>query len=142
MRALLVFVFTLATAQIAFADNHDVFGTFYTSEKSSTVKISDCGDGSPCGRVAWVDPSTMPDGMTPETTTMSNGEPLIGLLMLQKFKKAKNDWRGGTIYDPESNQTYASRLKRLANGKLEVKGCISFLCQTQIWTEQPNAADE
>ncbi|OYW82850.1 MAG: hypothetical protein B7Z22_13475 [Hyphomonas sp. 32-62-5] len=30
-------------------------------------------------------------------------------------------------------KTYDSRLKRLGDGTLEVKGCIGPVCQTQIW---------
>jgi hypothetical protein len=47
-----------------------------------------------------------------------------------------SDCGDGTIYDPGKDKTDASRIKKLDNGKLEVKGCISFLCVTQIWTEE------
>ena len=59
--------------------------------------------------------------------------------MLQGFDKKRKDWRGGTIYDPEADKSYASRLKRLANGTLQVKGCIGPICQAQIWQEAPAA---
>jgi len=40
------------------------------------------------------------------------------------------------IYDPGKDKTYASRMKKLENGTLEVKGCISFFCLTQIWVPE------
>ena len=120
-------------------DSHDVFGTFLTQEKTSTVTIEDCGNGSPCGRVTWIDPTAMEPGQTPQSATTQAGDPVLGLLMLEGFEKRKKDWRGGTIYDPENDKTYASRLKRLTNGSLEVKGCIGPICQTQIWQEAPAA---
>ena len=135
----------LATAAIIFASaahaegGHDVFGTFLTQAGTSTVTIEDCGDGSPCGRVSWIDPDAMEPGQTPETALTKAGDPVLGLLMLQGFDKKRKDWRGGTIYDPEADKSYASRLKRLANGTLQVKGCIGPICQTQIWQETPAA---
>lgn len=120
-------------------DGHDVFGIFLTQAQTSTVTIEDCGDGSPCGRVSWIDPTAMEPGQTPSTATTPAGDPVLGLLMLEGFAKRKKDWRGGTIYDPENDKTYASRLKRLTNGNLEVKGCIGPICQTQIWQPAPAA---
>ena len=120
-------------------DGHDVFGTFLTQAGTSTVTFEDCGDGSPCGRVSWIDPEAMEPGMTPETALPQAGEPVLGLLMLQGFDKRRKDWRGGTIYDPENDKTYASRLKRMADGRLQVKGCIGPICQTQVWNQAPAA---
>nr|WP_070961023.1 DUF2147 domain-containing protein [Hyphomonas sp. Mor2] len=137
--------FGLAIGAIVFStaahaqDGHDVYGTFLTQAQTSTVTIADCGDGTPCGRVSWIDPEAMEPGQTPETAVTQAGDPVIGLLMLQGFNKKKNDWRGGTIYDPENDKTYASRLKRLDNGSLQVKGCIGPICQTQVWQEAPAA---
>ena len=54
--------------------------------------------------------------------------------MLYGFERKSSDWRAGAIYSPEANKTYSSRLKRLDDGSLELKGCISIFCQTQIWT--------
>ena len=127
-------------ATTAHAENaHDVFGTFLTQAQTSTVTIEDCGDGSPCGRVSWIDPNAMEPGQTPEAALTKAGEPVLGLLMLQGFDKRRKDWRGGTIYDPENDKTYASRLKRLDDGRLQVKGCIGPICQTQVWSQAPAA---
>lgn len=120
--------------QTAAADAHDVFGTFLTEEQNSHIEIVDCGDGSPCGRVVWLDASKLDPGITPETAKTKSGAKVLGLLMLQGFERKDSDWRDGTIYAPDKDKTYASRLKRLEDGNLQVKGCISFLCQTQIWT--------
>ena len=128
------------SAGIAQAEGHDVFGTFATAGATSHVTIADCGDGSPCGTVSWIDPTSMAPGMTPETALTKAGDPVLGLLMMEDLDKKKKDWRGGTIYDPEADKVYASRLKRLDNGTLQVKGCVGPICKTEIWTEV-SAAD-
>lgn len=119
----------------SFADSHQVYGTYLVQEKTSHVQIADCGDGSPCGVVVWLDPTKLQPGITPETAKSKAGKPVLGLTMLEGFSRQRDDWRDGTIYHPGKDKTYASKLKRLANGNLEVKGCISIFCQTQIWTE-------
>jgi len=120
------------------ADSFDVFGVFLLEDKGSHVKIEDCGDGSPCGKVVWVNPSTLEPGQDVNELTSKAGEPILGLQILEGFKRKKTDWRSGTIYSPDVDKTYASKLKRLDDGTLQVKGCIAFLCQTQIWTEVAN----
>ena len=119
----------------ASANPHDVFGVFYTKDKGSKIQISDCGDGSPCGKVIWVNPETIEDGLSAHDLKSKSGEAILGLEIVKGFEKKNKDWRGGTIYDPGKDKTYASRMKKLDNGNLEVKGCISFFCLTQIWVE-------
>lgn len=123
----------LAAAPLAGADTLDVYGVWLTEAETSQVTISDCGDGTPCGVVTWLDADALPEGMTPETAVSDAGEKVLGLQMLEGFSARKKDWRGGTIYDPENDKTYASRLKRLDDGRLQVKGCIGPICQTQVW---------
>ena len=120
---------------VATAEPHDVFGTFATEDGGSHIAIADCGDGSPCGTVVWIDPASLEGDMTPEMVkTRSSGEPILGVTILSDFEKARKDWREGTIYSPEADKTYDSRLKRSDSETLEVKGCIGIFCQTQIWT--------
>ena len=106
--------------------------------------IRDCGDGTPCGRIAWIDPAsadTTTDTQNPDPAL--RGRPLVGLQLLSSFERGRNRWQAGTIYDPESGKTYKSRLRRRDDGMLEVQGCIAFICQTQRWTAStppPNEA--
>lgn len=115
-------------------DSHNVFGTFLNGEKTAHIEISQCGDQSLCGNIIWLNPDKLAPGISPQTAKTKSGDAVLGLLILKDFKRKKNDWRGGTIYDPGKDKLYASRLSRLNNGDLEVKGCIAFFCQTQIWT--------
>jgi len=61
-------------------------------------------------------------------------EPLIGSQMLWGFKAAKKGWKSGKIYNGENGKTYGSRLKRVDDDTLQVKGCVGPICQTQTWT--------
>ncbi|WP_421791606.1 DUF2147 domain-containing protein [Hyphobacterium sp.] len=119
----------------ALADPHNVFGLFAVEDGNSHVEISDCGDGTPCGAVVWIDPTSIESGLPPEEVTApSTGEPVLGMVILQGLREARRDWRGGTIYSPSADQSYGARIRRLETGELEVKGCVGPICQTQIWT--------
>ena len=132
-RAIFSLIFAATISLAANADPHDVFGTWATEAGTSHVTIADCGDGSPCGTVTWIDPEALEPGVTPETAVDANGDNVLGLQMLYDFSKKRNDWRSGTIYDPEAGKTYGSRIKKRDDGTLQVKGCIGPFCQEQIW---------
>ena len=129
-----LFLALLITQSPAHADAFDVYGKFLTEEGDSHITISDCGDSTPCGRIAWINPATLEEGQTADTVRAEgNGELLMGMQILSRFEQGKNGWRKGKIYDPKTDKTYSSRLKRMDSGDLQVKGCIGFICQTQVW---------
>lgn len=135
MRLVSIFVMALlANVGAAFADPHNVFDTFMTQDGASYIRIADCGDGSPCGKVVWINPETLPSGTTAQEAISKNGTPVLGLQLLEGFKRKKKDWRGGTVYDPENDKYYSARIKRLDDGSLQLKGCVGPICQSQIWT--------
>lgn len=133
-RMVLAAVVASAIATPAAAETLNVFGTFSLPDGRSRVEIGDCGNGSPCGHIVWLNPSELPVGVAPESVENDKGERILGYRLLHGFAKKVKDWRGGKIKDPEDGKTYDARLKRLGNGDLEVKGCIGPICQTQIWT--------
>lgn len=133
IRSATLLLASIGLAGLAHANPHKVFDTFLTQGGGSHVEISDCGDGTPCGTVIWINPSTIPAGFSDTTVAGRNGELILGQKILKDFNRKSKDWRGGTIYDPENDKRYAARLKRLADGNLQLKGCIGPICQTQIW---------
>lgn len=121
-------------ASTAFAASIDVAGRWATPDKSSHIVIEDCGDGTPCGKIAWFTPED-PDAKDANNPDESlRNQPILGLTILKGFERKGDRWKDGTIYDPEAGKSYASKLELQDDGTLEVKGCIAFLCQTQVWT--------
>lgn len=137
---LLPFVFALTALPAAVSAN-TVHGLWLTEDGMATVRIDDCGDGTPCG---IVETAEIPEGEP--TTDVNNSEPglrdvpIIGLTMLDGFERANDSggekWKKGRIYNPEDGKSYKSsiRLDRDDPDVLRVKGCIAFFCQTQEWT--------
>ena len=130
-------LFTLASPAFA-ADSKAVYGTWLTESGSAQIEIKDCGDGTPCGTVVHLtDPASAGklDANNPDPKLAT--EPIVGSKMLWGFKAKSNKWSGGRIYDAESGKDYKSKIKRLDDGTLEVKGCIGPICQKQIWSAAP-----
>jgi uncharacterized protein (DUF2147 family) len=111
-----------------------ITGRYLTADGAGIVTIGSCGDGV-CGRLTTI----LKSKPGAPTTDVNNSDPalqkraILGIPILSGFTDAGKDWRG-RIYDPRSGKTYKSIVARDADGKLNVKGCIAFLCQTQVWT--------
>lgn len=130
-----IFILSLLVSTSAFADDIDIAGVWYTEDKGAKVKVTDCGDGTPCGNLVWF----LPDG-SGVTNDINNpdqelkNQPLIGSRVFWGFESKKDRWLKGRIYDAGSGKSYKSKLQLADDGTLKVKGCIGPLCQTQIWT--------
>lgn len=110
-----------------------VTGQWLTVDAKAIVSIGDCGKGV-CGRIVKVLKGN-PNGPTLDRRNpdpAKRSRPIEGLQILANFTDAGDSWRG-TIYSPEAGKEYKSYLKRQADGTLQVKGCIAFFCQTQVW---------
>jgi len=146
-RYLVGFLFLLFALQVSAGENDAILGTWTTKDAKSRVTIYPCG-AMVCGKIISLKkPVYPPDdkkGMAGQTKIDRENpdpklrkRPLIGLEILKDFKRADKDlWKSGTIYDPESGNTYKCKLTLQAPNRLKVRGYIgfSFIGRTQIWT--------
>jgi uncharacterized protein (DUF2147 family) len=124
----------MAPASVSAAD---IAGVWSTGSEGGRVEIYRCADAF-CGKV--VDAARL--RANPDLRDVRNSDTRLrqrrikGLVVLKGFKGGPNEWKGGPVYDPETGDG-ASRgyLKLLAGGKLELKGCVAFICRTKIWTK-------
>ncbi len=141
MRVLIVtFVLCVALSGAASAAPLDVAGIWAGESRygniRGNIRISDCGDGTPCGVLDSFDRSR-----TDQSTDKHNPDralrqrALIGAQLIGGFERQGEAWRHGRLYNPEDGKTFACSLK-LGPGEnqLRVTGCLGPLCQTKIWT--------
>ncbi|WP_425259170.1 DUF2147 domain-containing protein [Rubrivivax sp. RP6-9] len=114
----------------------DLAGHWRTDRYGALVQITDCGDGTPCGRLTWLDPR-----VTQGTThDVRNGDPgqrgraLLGLPILWGFASGKDGWRDGRLYNPADGMTFRAHLGLLSSSALRVTGCLGPLCRSEVWT--------
>ena len=81
-----------------------------------------------------------PDAPEGPLLDVNNSDPalrsrsIVGLPLLRGFKPAgPGSWDKGTIYDPEGGETYRSKMRLLSVDRLEVAGCVLFICRRQTW---------
>ena len=63
------------------------------------------------------------------------GEPIMGLVIIENISKKGDEYRGGTILDPENGKVYKCYLELVEKNKLKVRGFLGFslLGRTQYW---------
>ena len=136
MKRILVSLAAVALAVPAGASATDIMGVWATGSEGGRVEIYRCGKAL-CGKI--VDAKRL--RANPDLRDVRNSDPklrqrkLKGLVVLQGFLGGPREWKGGPVYDPESGDGAGrGQLKLLANGTLELKGCVAVFCRTKIWT--------
>lgn len=131
-----ILVFTAVTAV---ADNHDIAGVWLSGDGEGWIEIRRVGDslegiiaGSPTRRDS--DPPRH-DDLNPDPAL--RGRPLDGLVIMHGFAyDGDGKWSGGTIYDPNSGNTYRATLKLLDPDTVKIRGFIgvALFGRSDTWT--------
>jgi len=134
-------ILLLLTLRISsFAQQSDpIEHVWYNEEQTAKVQVYKAVDGKYYGKIVWLkvplkDGKPKVDDKNPKEARRN--DPLIGLLILKKFKKTDdNTYEDGTIYDPKNGKTYDCTIKHNGN-KLNVRGYVGFslLGRTTVWT--------
>ena len=110
-----------------------------TGKVKSIVEITQAANGALTGKVVDIlhsdkGPSPVCDGCE----GANKNKPVKGMTILWNLKAdGANAWSGGTILDPANGKTYKSKVKLQTGGaKLDVSGCIAFICRTQTWVRE------
>ncbi len=112
-------------------------GQWITADKDAIVTIRKCGNNL-CGRITKfliIPPNGVGQKDSKNPNKSLRNRTILGLDFITGFKADGNKWKG-RIYDPKSGKTYKSALYKAKDGRLVVKGCVLFICQTQHWTAQ------
>ena len=118
----------------------ELAGQWRTVRHGALVEISDCGDGTPCGALVWVDDSVSRGHLHDVRNRQPNlrGRPLIGVPVLWGFLPNGDDWHDGRLYNPDDGKDFRAHLQLLSPTRLRVTGCLGPFCRSQIWTRTNN----
>ncbi|MCR6495820.1 DUF2147 domain-containing protein [Thermomonas sp. S9] len=71
-----------------------------------------------------------------ECSGQYKGKPFVGIVTLWNLKP-QNDgsWGDGNGYKPSEDRSFKAKSVKLIDGgkKLDVKGCVAFICRTATW---------
>ena len=131
-RALSLLVFAAATPALA----SPLDGLWRTPEDGGIVRLYDCGDGV-CGKVvdseALKRDPAMPDRYNKDPALRTRT--IKGLEIVHHVVGGPQEWKGGSVYNPNDGGTYRGSLKLVGPDTLKLTGCIIFpLCKSQTWT--------
>ena len=128
----------LLFASAAWADMADVEGRWLTQNKEGWIRLEIVGDTLE-GSIAGAPPGSPGkrdfDDRNPDPALRSRR--LDGLVIMTGFKYAGNGrWKNGTVYDPDSGNTYKCTARLLDPDTLKIKGYIGIplLGRSEIWT--------
>jgi uncharacterized protein (DUF2147 family) len=152
MRAALAFALAafLLPASAAADSGDRVVGLWLTEGGKAQVRIERSGDRYQ-GAIVWLKEPLYPadddQGMAGRPKVdrengeaAKRGQPIIGLRIVAGFRFDGEEWRDGTIYDPENGKTYKCRMW-FDGETLRVRGFIGFslLGRSQDWTRVAEA---
>jgi uncharacterized protein (DUF2147 family) len=119
---------------------HELSGEWATQGNAAHVRIEQCASeqGRLCGVITWLwepidsESRAIRDAKNPDPNLRQRS--VIGLSLLKDFRYRPNrELMDGQIYSPENGRTYKASLRLRSPDILEVKGCLLFVCDTQIW---------
>ncbi len=131
---------TIAPKMIAPALAADPLGTWYTEDKESQVRISNCGDAI-CGALVWLKEPNDPGTGKPKTRqenadAAKRNRPLLGVQIVLGMKPSgtPDQWKG-QVYNAKDGNTYTGSFTMTGADSAELKGCaLGFICKSQTWT--------
>jgi uncharacterized protein (DUF2147 family) len=141
-----IVLFLLLTSAITgSAQTHkadDIVGTWLNQEATGKITIYKEGNKY-FGKLAWL--RTPLDSITGKPRTDKENPdvnlkstPLIGLVNLKNFTfNGKEEWSGGTIYDPKNGKTYKCYIQFESASRLKIRGYVgvSLLGRNTFWTK-------
>ena len=153
---LLTLALTLLAASPIAADGDGILGRWHTEPKKggyARVEIVEENDRYH-GSIVWL---SEPDFPTDDERGMGGrpkvdrenpdpdlrNRPIVGIRLLTEFEYVgKDQWKRGTIYDPENGKTYKCNIKLQDGDTLKVRGYIgmSLLGRTTIWERASDPA--
>ena len=108
-----------------------------TGQAKSIVEISKAANGTYTGRIVELLRPSKPNPVCDKCKDDRKNKPITGMEIIRGMKKDGDAWSGGSILKPDEGKIYKSKMKLIEGGqKLEVSGCISFFCKSQVWVRQ------
>ena len=125
-----------------------IVGFYFSEESDAQIKIFKATNGKYYGKIVWLDDPFEDDGVSPNLDDKNPDEslqsrPVLGLRLLNGFNYDAKDkeWADGTIYDPESGNTYDCYMWFDEDNpkKLNIKGFLMgmrFIGRSSVWTKE------
>jgi len=108
-----------------------------TGQAKSIVEITRAADGSLSGRIVELLNPSRPNPTCDKCRDDRKNQPITGMEIIRGMQRRGDAYAGGTILKPDEGKVYKSKMELIEDGsKLEVSGCVAFICKSQVWIRQ------
>ena len=109
-----------------------------TGKPKSIVEITQAANGTISGRIVELINPSKPNPTCDKCKDDRRNKPITGMEIIRGMKAdGGGEYSGGTILKPDEGKVYKSKMALIEGGqKLEVSGCIAFICKSQTWLRQ------
>ena len=109
-----------------------------TGQVKSIVEITQAANGTISGRIVELINPSKPNPTCDKCKDDRRNKPITGMEIIRGMKaEGGGEYAGGTILKPDEGKVYKSKMELVDGGKkLEVSGCIAFICKSQTWIRQ------
>lgn len=138
---IILMMLAFAGVQAQTLKGDEILGTWLNEEATGKIQLYK-ENGKFFGKLVWLkEPNDKVTG-NPRTDVENPDEkqrskPLIGLVNMRDFTfNGKEEWSGGTIYDPKNGKTYKCYIHMEGPNKIKVRGYIgvSMIGRNTYWT--------
>lgn len=131
--AVVLWISVCLTPHTAGAEEATVVGNWIVPGGDAVVSITGAGDSLSLVLLKMLESGRL-DSNNSDSGMQSR--PLEGLVLGEGFQQKGEVWRGGSLYDPDSGNTYKASLSLLDENHLLLRGFvgISLIGRSQTWT--------
>ena len=106
-----------------------------TNRAKSIVEISRASNGALNGRIIELINPSKPNPVCDKCSDDRKNKPITGMEIIRGMQAdGAGKWKGGKILKPDEGKVYNSKMALIDGGKkLEVSGCVAFICKSQVW---------
>jgi uncharacterized protein (DUF2147 family) len=109
-----------------------------TGKPKSIVEITQAANGTLSGHIVELLNPSKPNPVCDKCSDDRKNKPITGMEIIRGMKASGGGkYAGGTILKPDEGKVYKSKMELVEGGKkLEVSGCVAFICKSQTWLRQ------
>ena len=109
-----------------------------TGKPKSIVEITQAPNGTLSGHIVELLNPSKPNPLCDKCKDDRKNKPITGMEIIRGMKAdGGGTYSGGTVLKPDEGKIYKSKMELVEGGKkLEVSGCIAFICKSQTWIRQ------
>jgi uncharacterized protein (DUF2147 family) len=134
--AFLLALIAAAAAPVLAGSTPKAIGMWQVRDGRAKVKVDRCGK-TLCARIVWLkepnDDAGQPLTDGNNVDPAQRNRPILQLPVAYNMVQQSETYWTGAVYDPERGKAYDGSLRLLDDGRLEVKGCVLFLCESNYW---------